>query len=410
MRSAAAFRVGGWMLTGLSLLAAFPVLTHAQQPQADCPGSLQAYVGDRSLNARWGDSAHTYVIMARGGVEYICRCPSNTQPPVCTKKGSSGSGGLEGVDLSQFSPGQQMALMATQSLLNGLFSSIFKSPSKPSSPSAGDALRQQQELLRQQEEERQQSLAQWSAFQESEKARAQREKDEAKKRGEEILARTGGTGSQELTFQSVSGETLEFGSWVAADPEAQPLPSGKYPAPTKAVEQARCAAYFSERARELEKQGKHEQAAFMGLQAQKAMAGEPLDAPCQAAAAAAVPVPDSPAVKEVLEQYNVKIQELLDLSRKLSEVRKQKIDAELDIKLADDKITDIKTRAASVTKPEEKQELDDLLNEALALKSDSEGRLKIAAENENACLENAKKAEAQVQELGAKLQDGKDKK
>jgi hypothetical protein len=349
--------------------------------------------------------------MVRGGVEYICKCPSNTQPPVCSKKGSSGSGGLDGVDLSQFSPGQQMALMATQSLLNGLFSSIFKSPSKPSSsPSAGDALRQQQELLRQQEEERLQSLAQWNAFQENEKARALREKDEAKKRGEEILAQTGGTGSQELTFQSVSGEKLEFSSWVAAKPEAQPLPSGKYPAPTTALEQARCAAYFSEQAKKLAGLGRYEEAEFMNRQAQKAMIGEPLDAPCQAVAAGAVPVPDSPAVKVVLEQYNVKIQELLDLSRKLSEVRKQKIDAELDIKLADDKITDIKTRAASVTKPEEKQELDDLLNEALALKSDSEGRLKIAAENENACLENAKKAEAQVQELGAKLQDNKDKK
>ena len=44
------------------------------------------------------------------------------------------------------------------------------------------------------------------------------------------------------------------------------------------------------------------------------------------------------------------------------------------------------------------------------MKSDSEERLKIAAENENACLENAKKAEAQVKELGSKLQDSKDKK
>jgi hypothetical protein len=69
-------------LIGLAILAACPVLTFAQQPQAMCRETLEAWVNDKSLNAKW-NSDHTAVIMVRGGIEYICKCPSQTQPPVC---------------------------------------------------------------------------------------------------------------------------------------------------------------------------------------------------------------------------------------------------------------------------------------------------------------------------------------
>ena len=69
-------------LIGLAILAACPDLTFAQQPQAMCRETLEAWVRDKSLNARW-NSDHTAVIMVRGGVEYVCTCPSQTQPPVC---------------------------------------------------------------------------------------------------------------------------------------------------------------------------------------------------------------------------------------------------------------------------------------------------------------------------------------
>ena len=52
----------------------------------------------------------------------------------------------------------------------------------------------------------------------------------------------------------------------------------------------------------------------------------------------------------------------------------------------------------------------DLLNEALALRGQSENLLKVAADNEAACMTDARKAESQVQELSSKLQEGKDKK
>jgi hypothetical protein len=69
-------------LLALTVLAALPVLTFAQQPQVMCRETLEAWVRDKSLNAKW-NSDHTAVIMVRGGVEYICTCPSQTQPPVC---------------------------------------------------------------------------------------------------------------------------------------------------------------------------------------------------------------------------------------------------------------------------------------------------------------------------------------
>jgi hypothetical protein len=402
---------------GLSLLAAFPVLTFAQQPQADCPGSLRTYVGDRSLNARWGDAAHTYVIMVRGGVEYVCKCPSNTRPPVCSKKGSSGSGGLDGVDLSQFSPGQQLALMATQSLLQGLFAGIFSGPSKPAGPSPEEILRQQQEMLQKQEEERQQALESWNLFREEEAKRIEAEKAVARASGDEMLGKMGSSAGQGLGFESVGGQGLDFQSWVAEKPGAPTTASGKHPAPKSAAEQARCAAAFSDEALRLDRAGKHEEARFMSLQAQKAMAGGPTDVPCPAAgpvAAAGVGSagPQAPAVDvdAVLDLYNARIKDLFALSQKLADVRKQKIDAQLDFRQAEARIAETQAKAATVTKPEEKKEVDDLLGELQALKADAENRQKIAEENENACLADAKKAEDAVKELDAKLKSGQGQK
>jgi hypothetical protein len=403
-------------VAGLAILAAFPALFFAQQPQAMCRASLETYVLDKSLNAHWeGDT----VVMKSGGVEYVCRCVSETQPPECKPRNSSGASGLSGVDISRFKPGQQLALMATQSLLQGLFSNIFGAD-KPAG-AAEDALERQQAMLREQEEAREQALNDWNIFQIQEKKRLQAEQDEAKTIGQALFDKMGGAGGQGLGFQSVSGEKLEFNEWAARKPEASPLPSGKYPAPKTAVEQARCAAYFSERASELSKLGKNEEAQFMNLQSQKAMTGETLDVPCQAAAAVAGADSGTDpqkagsqamamGINEILNQYNAKIQELLEISQKLGQVRKQKLAAEFDVREMDARIMDIKSQAAAATQPEEKQKCDDLLNEALALRGQSENLLKVAADNEKAFVTDARKAESQVQELSSKLQEGKDKK
>jgi hypothetical protein len=412
MKSSMAKRMVRWTLAGLAFLAVFPLITFAQQPEfaGTCRQALENYVSDVHLNVRW-NSDHTTVTWIHNGVEYLCKCVAQNQPPVCNPKGSSGSGGSGDLDLSRFSPGEQVALTAVQSLVKGLFSGIFKSRSKGSAPSVEEALQARQKALLNQQEENQAMLEQWNAFQRAEEDRALREREDAREQGRKMLAQTGGTGGQGLNFQPISGEKLEFNEWAARKPEANPLPSGKYPAPKTALEQANCAAYFSEKARELAGQGKSEEAEFMSLQAQKAMSGEPLDVPCRAAAATrATPVADSPEVQVILDQYKSKVQELLEISQKLADIRKQKLNAEMDIQQADANIANLKDEAALVTKPEEKQKIDDLLNEAEALKSKSEDQLRIAGEMENAYIETAEKAESQVQELNSKLQESKVKK
>lgn len=414
MRSMKVKGVSVAFLTGSVLVVALGHRAPAQQAVADCRASLQAYVYDRSLNAHWeGDT----VVMVRGGVEYVCKCYANNQPPDCRKRGSSGSGGTGGVDLSRFSPGQQIALMATQSLLQGLFAGIFSGPSKPAGPSPEEILRQQQELLRKQEEERQQALEDWKAFQQAEAERIEAERAAARANGEALLGQMGSSSGQGLGFESVGGQGLEFQTWVAEKPEAKPAAAAKHPAPKSAAEQARCAAAFSDEALRLQKAGKHEEAEFMSLQAQKAMSGEPTDVPCPGAAPVPAPAPagtgaSTPAVdvNAVLELYNARIQDLFAISQKLADVRKQKIDAQLDLRQAEARIAETQAKAATATKPEEKKEVDDLLGELQALKADAENRQKIAEENENACLADAKKAEDAVKELDAKLKTGQDRK
>jgi hypothetical protein len=401
MRSIAAKSIARLILAGSALLATLSLASFAQQPQAMCHASLETYVIDRSLKATRIDQ-HS-VSMVRGGVVYICRCDpyNDARPPKCDPRDSSGSGGSSDIDLSRFSPGQQLALKATQSLIDGLFKSIFRPSSKNNADSAAAALQARQEAIRKQEEERLQALDVWEKFQVDERARAQREQEEAREKGQEMLAQMGGAGGQGLAFQPISGGKLDM----------KPLPAGKYPAPDSPLKQASCAAYFSEEARKLADQGKLEQAEFMSLQAQKAMVGEPLDAPCRAAAVTpAAPVADSPTVQEVIGQYKVKIQELLDLSRKLAEVRQQKVIAETEVKNAEDEITKAKARKESATKPEEKKAEDDLLAELSKLKGEAEDRVKIADANEKAFLLKADETKTEVDTLGSKLQVSKDKK
>jgi len=409
-------------VVGLAILAAFPAPFFARQtPQPGhvaCRLSLEAYVLDKSLNAHWeGDT----VVMKSGGVEYVCRCtsPSALQSPECKPRNSSGTSGLSGVDISRFKPGQQLALMATQSLLQGLLKNILGAD-KPAG-AAGDALERQQAMLREQEAARKQALLDWGLFQKEEKGRALREQEADQKIGRDLLDKMGGTDEQGLSFQSISGGKLEFNEWVARKPEASPLPSGKYAAPKTAVGQAQCAAYFSERARELSGLGKNEEAQFMSLQAQKAMAGETLDVPCQASAAGAgadsVADPQKAGsqamamgIEEILNQYKAKIQELLDISQTLGQIREQKLAAEYDVREMDARIMDIKSQAAVATQPEEKQKFDALLDAALALRGQSEALLRVALDNEAAGVTAARDAESKVQELSSKLKEDKGKK
>jgi hypothetical protein len=80
MKSGRAAFALSFLSFALSLL--LPILIYAQIPQAMCRETLEVWVRDKSLNARW-NSDRTAVIMVRGGVEYVCSCPDQNRPPVC---------------------------------------------------------------------------------------------------------------------------------------------------------------------------------------------------------------------------------------------------------------------------------------------------------------------------------------
>jgi len=400
------------IFAGGLFLAVSPLMMLAQQPEmaGTCRDQLEQMFLERIYSSRHWISVGTKLSVVYNGVEYICECPASNRPPVCKPAGSSDSSGSGGLDLSGLNPGQQLAITAVQSLIHGLFSSIHKAPPKNTAAPDAAALKAQEDFLRQQQEERQKALDRYNILLDRQKNQALLDKEDARKKGQELLDRMGASGGQGLGYQSISGEKLDFKEWVAAKPESAFPLGGPYPAPKPVLEQVRCAAYFSEKARELSGQGKNEEAEFMSLQAQKAMSGEPTDVPCPAAAEPVVPAPESAAVQQVIEQYNVKVTELLKLAKQMDDLRKQKFEAELAVNQADGEITRLKTQAESATEPQEKQKLSDLLKEAEALKSDSERALKVATDNEEALTADARKAEDEVQKLGAKLQESKGKK
>ena len=86
------------------------------------------------------------------------------------------------------------------------------------------------------------------------------------------------------------------------------------------------------------------------------------------------------------------------------------IDAETEVKEKEARIADLKAKAEFATKPEEKKAQDDLLAELAKLKGEAEERVKIADANEKAFLLKADEKKSEVDALGAKLQEKKDKK
>jgi hypothetical protein len=260
------------MSAGLAVAAAFATSAAAQQPAVDCRATLEAYVMDKSLNVRREGDA---VVVTRAGIEYVCRCYVNTFPPVCRPGGDfMGAGGLGGADLSRFEPGEQIAVMAVKTLIQGLFNSIYGSPSMEASSSGEDALRAREDMLGAQEGSRKRVLEGWELFRKEEKKRLQ---DRS----------------------------------AASD------------------------------------------------------------------------------IDVLIGQYGAVIQDLLEISRKLAEVRRQMLDAAFDIR---------ETEARAAT--------DDLLGRALASKEEAQGRLKIVEDSEAACLEDAERAEDRLRELDDKLKKG----
>ncbi len=408
-------------LSVLPLFVIFMVSTYelafAQSIGRSCDGTQ--FPGCTVLD-KYGNPIHNqflksgqtgYVICS--GVKYECTgCGSCT--PV-----SSSSSPTRGLGTSQ-----QMQLQMFQSFMQPFFDAFGASIRQsmldlimPSSP-AQDTLRQQQEEMKrkQEEEARRQAYEQW--MNELKKAELERLAEEQRKKeeGEKILAmaRIGGEG---LQYEPIGGILQPF-SWDRPDAKLSPEPATQYPAPKSAIEQMMCAAYFSELANDAVKIGDMEGAHFYGDQMSNVMQGAPTAIKCSPPKNLISNVDLNKAkelnrkyaeMSKLYQEFMPKIEKLSDVEVKLNEVKMKKENAEQKIKELNKQIEEIKARSKPTDSPEKKAKDDDLLAQALALKSEAEKQYNEAVQSEEKLLKEKEQIEDELNSIKNKIQKGDQK-
>jgi len=335
--------------------------------QIDCYGSLKAYELDPNMR------------------NYTCTCPNGRHgKPVCRPRSSSGSYAPS----ARLSPSQQMAVGIAGALLNNLFSNMFNEMFNP--PPSGNSY--QEQLRIQQEEKRQQemraALDAWRDAQERATQDALKEQQRKKEQGASLISKmdgglTGGGGKLDPM-------------WITQKPELLPLQLGGHPTSRfKLGDRLLCSSYFSTRAIEETRKGNYEGARFFSEQADKVMVKAETDVECKFPQMPNVPTPktkgmDPKKFTALMEGFNTKIKELQNVEADLNKARREKQAAEENLKKIDEKIAELDNQAQSAQNPEEKAQADDLIRQALALKSEAEDQANTAKQNEQELLDKAK--------------------
>ncbi len=352
----------------------------------DCYATLRAWETDPSLRSFM--STHK------------CECPSPNAKPVCRpiSSGSSPSIQTPSVPSGRLSSSQQMTLQMMQGLFQPLFNAIFQDIFSPPDTSRQQELaRREEEARRQQEEMKRQALEAWQKAQKEMEAEMARQEAQRKEAGQQILA-------QSRIGEDVKLEPSLFGTYQAKL-EASPISLGGYPAPKNEIDRTRCAAYFSKLAKDTKDP---EGAKYLSLQAEKVMQGAPTDYPCQLEKIPDVPMPQesyakNEEVKALINTYQAKIRELEEIQTKVNESRKQIVNAETKLKEANEKIKELQTKSTTISKPEEKAQIDDLLSQAIAAKQEAENDLNTAKENEQKLLDTAKQKADEINAINEQI-------
>lgn len=326
---------------------------------------------------------HYYPI--KNGVKYDCIACGSCVPISGTQSSSMPTGRL--------SPSQQMAVGVVAGLFNGIFSHMFDDIFTPPDPSRQEELaRQHEEERRKLEEMKRQALEAWQKARKEMEAEMARQDALRKEAGQQILA-------QNRIDEDVKLEPSLFETHQAKL-EASSISSG-YPAPKSELDKARCAAYFSELAKNTKDM---EGIKFLSLQAEKVMQGAPTDYPCQFEKMPEVPVPQetyakNEEVEAVINIYQAKIEEFEEIQTKINEIRKQKLEAETKLKEADTKINVLQAKSTTISKPEERTQLDDLLSQAMAAKQEAENDLNTAKQDEQKYLDTARQKADEIRAI-----------
>src|SRR3989339_704394 len=232
------------------LIPVFVIPTWAQTPaKAGCYS-----VDGRTYHPCGQSWTDTY-----NGVVYDCACNCSSRGSDCTPRSKSNTTGGHSGGSTQ----HQIQMMIFQSL----FDSLLASP--PDTSVQDEIARQNAIKLRQEDEQKKQAAIQrYYNLQNEDAMKKQMEQNAKIKQGEEVLSKTkiGGSGGELKPFS--------FGN-----PKLDLKPIGQtYPAPSTAWEQALCAAYFSNLAKQSRKDV---DARFYADQAQRVMSGGPTYLECR---------------------------------------------------------------------------------------------------------------------------------
>jgi predicted nucleic acid-binding Zn-ribbon protein len=344
--------------------------------------------GRHSVGSTWTET--------KGGTKYTCKCDAR-QGTVCNPMSSGSTPSGPFVPSGKLSPSQKMSIQMMQGMFQPLFDAMFPDTFSPPDTSKQEELaRQQEEERRKQEEMKKQALEAWQKAQKEMEAEMSRQAAQRKEAGQMILA-------QSRLGEDVRLEPSLFGTYQAKL-EASSVSFG-YPAPESEIDKALCAAYFSKLAKNTKDP---EGAKFLSLQAEKVMQGAPTDYPCQFEKMPEVPVPQesyakNEEVEAFINTYQAKLKEFEEIQTKVNEVRKQRLEAETRLKEADTKINELQTRSTTISKPEEKAQLDDLLSQAMAVKQEAENDLNTAKENEQKLLDTAKQKADEIKAINDQI-------
>ena len=315
------------------------------------------------------------------GVVYDCTCNCSSRGSDCKPRSKSNtSGGYSGG-----SPQQQIQMMIFQSLFDSLLAS-------PPDTSAQDEIARQNAIKRQQEEEQKKRAAiqRWLDIQNEDAMKKQMEDEAKRKQGEKVLSQ----------MQTVGGGKLEPFSF--GNPKLDLKPIGQtYPAPSTAWEQALCAAYFSNMAKQ---STKDVDARFYAAQAESVMSGEPTYLECRIPQVSNEKLAKRmEEVKKIYDEMNVKINDLQDIEGKLTETREKIKDAETKKEEATAKLNELQNRVATA-KPEEKAEMDDLVRQAMEQDQIADQQLNQAKESEKDALNKKEQLENELENMKSQMQ------
>jgi coenzyme F420-reducing hydrogenase delta subunit len=348
----------------------FCITPNEAKAEVDCNATIRAWQIDISLR----DYMATH----------NCSCPSAHAQPVCTKNP------VASPPVSGYSGGGQknMQMQMMQSILQPFFNNLFAIPDNS----------YQEEQVRQQEEQERQAaehakkaaLQRWMQMQEQD---ALEREIKQKARVEDVLSKTktvGGSGKLEPF--SFGNPKLDF----------KPLSSQTYPAPSTAWEQALCAAYFSNMAKQ---STKDVDARFYADQAQSVMSGGPTYLECKIPKVSNEKLAKKvEEVKKVYDKMNVKMKDLQDIEYKISESKEKIEKAELKKEEATAKLDELQNRAATA-KPEEKDEMEALIAAAKKEREDAEQESNQAKQSESDYLAKQEQLKNELENMKSQVQN-----